>query len=471
MKSIKKINRNTYIYFAIIIVFVSLSFFVSMHHEPWADEANPWLIARDASIPDLFKVYLHSEGHPSLWYLILKFFQFCGLKYTNFYLIPILFSTIGLVIFLFKSNFKLYLKILFPFTYFIFYQYTIVARGYCLILPLLSLIAWIYPKRYDKPYLFSILLILLLNLEAYTYILSGCIFILYLYDYIKLVKKKEKPKKSYLISLIILSFSFIITAIYTFPSGNYSIDHRGSGYFLSDSLITSFHYPGIIKYFATLLIIPIIYITYEKYGSKRKIIELAIFTLPIIGFFIFKYYNLWHLGIIFEVFIFLLWIHEFNDIKVFNYLLLITFAIQLSWSVASINYDLKNNYSSGKTVANFIKKYNYKEMNIYALSYYEVSINPYFNQNIFKNWDQEYSFFYINYNNKFYRKRIDEAFINKYRPDMVISSSIANNLNNNKFKSKYYNKYYFKGYTYVENKKYENQEIVVYVLKNKDIIR
>lgn len=476
MKKCEKLNTSIanssfkYLYMGILFLFVVLSIFVGIHHEPWADEANPWLMAKGVSTIDLFTTYLHSEGHPALWYLILKMFQMLGLKYSSFFILPIFFSTLGVAVFLFKSNFKPYLKVLFPFTYFIFYQYTIVARGYCLILLLLSLIAWIYPKRQEKCLTFSILLILLLSLESYTYLLSGSLFLLYLYDYYQLRKEGNKNLR-YRNCLILLFFFFLITAIYVFPSSTYSFDHHGSLYSLSDSFFTSFYSNSIIKYFSTTLILFLFYFVYQKKGTKRQKIEVILFLLPIIAFFFLKYYNLWHLGIVFEVFIFCLWIHNLEEIKVFNFLLLVTFIIQITWSCSSTCYDLKNNYSSGEEVAKFIKQYDYQNMDIYGLSYYDVVVNPYFSDNIYKNWEQDYSFFYIDYKNVFYRKRIDKDFIKQEKPDMIVNSTISGCLDSNRFESSDYNKYSFKGATYIENKKYENQEMVVYVLKEKDEVK
>ncbi len=461
-------SRITYLYIGILFFFVVLSIFVSIHHEPWADEANPWLMAKGASVSELFTTYLHSEGHPALWYLVLKVFQWFGLKYNYFFIIPIIFSTLGVAIFLFQSNFKMYLKILFPFTYFIFYQYTIVARGYCLILLLLSLLAWIYPKRKEKCLTFSILLILLLSLESYTYLLSGSLFLLYLYDYYQL-KKEGKKNKKYRNCLILLFFSFLLTAIYVFPSSTYSLPHQGSLYSLSDSFFTSFHSNRVIKYFSTIFLLFLFYFIYQKQGTKRQKIEVLFFLLPIIAFFLLKYHNLWHLGIILEVFLFCLWIHHFENSKVLNIVLLVTFLIQISWSISSTHYDIKNNYSSGKEVANFIKQYDYQNMDIYGMSYYDVVVNPYFSKNIYKNWEPKYSFFYLDYKNRFYHQKIDENFIKKEKPDMIVNSTITKLLDSNQFESNDYHKYVFKGFTYIENQKYENQEIVVYVRKEKDI--
>jgi len=44
---------------------------IAYHHEPWGDEAQAWLIARDSSLDDIFFKRLHYEGTPGLWNLLL----------------------------------------------------------------------------------------------------------------------------------------------------------------------------------------------------------------------------------------------------------------------------------------------------------------------------------------------------------------------------------------------------------------
>ena len=35
-------------------------------HEPWADEAQAWVLARDSSLWEIFRYRLHYEGTPAL---------------------------------------------------------------------------------------------------------------------------------------------------------------------------------------------------------------------------------------------------------------------------------------------------------------------------------------------------------------------------------------------------------------------
>ena len=69
-----------------------------MHHEHWSDEAQSFLLARDTKLSELFH-YGKYEGTPPLWFLIIKLFLALGGTYGTFFLLPILFSTIGLILF------------------------------------------------------------------------------------------------------------------------------------------------------------------------------------------------------------------------------------------------------------------------------------------------------------------------------------------------------------------------------------
>lgn len=61
-------------YLAVIVI-------VMCFHEPWFDEAQSWLIARDSSFSELLTLRPHYEGHPPLWTLILSIPAKTGVPY------------------------------------------------------------------------------------------------------------------------------------------------------------------------------------------------------------------------------------------------------------------------------------------------------------------------------------------------------------------------------------------------------
>ena len=107
----KKIN------ILITIVFLAISLLIGYNHEPWVDEAQSWVIARDASVYEIVWDIARYEGTFPLWHLTLKLFMCFGLTYENLFIVPIIISLIGVIIFLSKVDAPKYVKILLPFTF------------------------------------------------------------------------------------------------------------------------------------------------------------------------------------------------------------------------------------------------------------------------------------------------------------------------------------------------------------------
>src|SRR3954471_21317868 len=113
-------------------IFVTLLAVAVSHHEPWMDEAQAWLLAKDTSFKELFLKYLRYEGSPGLWHLVLMIPAKLGLPYFTINILSAAFSACGVWIFLRYSPFPPLIRMLFPFSYFILFQYAVVARSYCL---------------------------------------------------------------------------------------------------------------------------------------------------------------------------------------------------------------------------------------------------------------------------------------------------------------------------------------------------
>ena len=145
--------------------------------------------------------------------------------------------------------------------------------------------------------------------------------------------------------------------------------------------------------------------------------------------------------------------------------LLLILLVQTYFSITSSSYDYKNTYSPAFQAATFLKQY--KNCNIYGLTFNEGAINPYFKHNIYQNWNKNLGFFYWNTKSKFYQQKIDEKYMLKHNLEIVVTSKFYTTLDYNQLKEKY-NQYVFHGYSYFENKKYEDQTQIIYVLKKID---
>lgn len=380
MEKLKKNFRKNILNIIILLIFVVLELYFAQFHEHWADEAQSWLIARDNSVIEILN-YTKYEGTPCLWFIIVKLFINIGFTYEQFYLIPIIFSTIGIFIFLFKFELPWYIKILFPFSFFIFFQNTIVARSYCLVLLSIEMLFLLYKNRFETPIKFWVALTFFMSISLHTYIVAGSIYAIYLYDFLKNRKYFSKNKKKICkVAIILIFLTFLVNLIIIFPDENIGFGGDGGSrfdYIIGEATISS---NSIV-----LNVISIVSLTYFllRYNSLGNIIKIITIFFPIIAFLTVVHCQLWHIGIIFELIFFML-LKDVNkkEMKIFILLILI---INNYWNVKTIIYDYNNLYSSAEEVADFIKTIDYENKEIYGLKYMPTSIQPYFDKNIYIN--------------------------------------------------------------------------------------
>jgi hypothetical protein len=106
-----------------------------------------------------------------------------------------------------------------------------------------------------------------------------------------------------------------------------------------------------------------------------------------------KYRNLWHQGILFLLWIFVLWIsYEKYRNKSLNLLtksviggLAVVLVVQMYWCINALTYDINHNYSASYSVAKYIKANKLDKENIFVSGWKTISILPYFSKNIFSN--------------------------------------------------------------------------------------
>lgn len=146
---------------------------VGAHHEPWVDEAQAWLLARDCSLSELLGVRLRYEGSPGLWHVILWGLVRAGMPYGALFLISTGCALAGAAIVLFRAPFPLPLRVLVVSSYFFAYQYAVVARSYALDLVLVPALAATYARRLERPLAYGALVALLANANAHSFVLAA----------------------------------------------------------------------------------------------------------------------------------------------------------------------------------------------------------------------------------------------------------------------------------------------------------
>ncbi len=461
MEKLKKISK-IFSKILVISIFIVLAGLSSEFHEPWSDEAQSFLIARDTSLSEVLS-YMKYEGTPPLWVFILKLFIFLGGTYETLYILPIFFSTIGLIIFEFKIKAPWYIKLLFPFSYFILYQYTIIARSYCLIFPVLMLLALVYNKRFERPILYSIVLYILMNISLHTLIIAGSLYLIYL---IEVVKDKKYKTKKISIACILIFITLAVTVLITLPAEDCVYMSNGGKNFLyviTEETIGNDE-PTIIQGVITVLFLITLYIIMRKKDNK-DFFEISILFLPLLAFFMIVTCQKWHIGIVWILFVsYLIMKDIINKDLIAKIFVTFICVVQVIWTFKSYKYDIFENYSASKNAAEFIKQYNYEELYIYGLGYSVTAIQPYFEKNIFDNKesDKAFNLWKVDGNYSQTEKFVTDADI-YVLSTIYLTEEVYENIK--KIDENLYEKYKFSGNIYVKDDIYEAEEYIILVKK------
>ena len=193
MNITKKLNRinefldtSLALRWLVWLIYIVLLCWVSYHHEPWHDEAQAWLIARDDSIWHMLTVTLHWEGHPPLWFLLLMPLAKLGVPFPlGLKLVNLCCCAVGMYFLVVKSPLPWMLRFFVPFSYFCFYQFGVVNRTYSLLMAAMFVTAYFYERRAEKPYQLAAALAVMSGAQAYGMMIATGVALVWGYELYK----------------------------------------------------------------------------------------------------------------------------------------------------------------------------------------------------------------------------------------------------------------------------------------------
>ncbi|WP_421784879.1 ABC transporter ATP-binding protein [Gardnerella sp. DNF00983] len=321
----------------IFIAYIAVVVVVMCFHEPWFDEAQSWLIARDSSFADLLTLRPHYEGHPPLWTLLLSIPAKTGVPYEiGLKGVQILCTALLGGWLIFRAPFSKLAVFLLPFTYFLCFQYGVTSRPYALLCTALFMVAHYWKQSDSKPsdtWKLALSLVLLCAISAYGIALAAGFALAWIWR----VAKSAGIRKAFaevfsnvnrLVSWIILALVGIASIICIWPAsnafasretfdGNSSLTQFLSFIFVmpSESMFTQF--AGDVSLRRLTLSIPsaiicviisiLIWAFAIRIAYRRGMLVSLI--LPYLTFAVVatQYFTLHHVGIVFAFFVAQLW--------------------------------------------------------------------------------------------------------------------------------------------------------------------
>jgi hypothetical protein len=399
MTGISRFKR--FVMLAVFAFYASLLAAGVSRHEPWFDEAQAWLLARDSSLMDMVNIHLRYEGSPGLWHFVLSPVAKAGFPYASLNILAALFALIGVAIFLAYAPFPLFIKILFPFSYFVLYQYAIVARSYVLLPGVLFLTAVLYPKRQQRPLSYALMLALLANISLHGLIMALCFAAI---DFFALLYHRKtfsaRAIKRYTAAFGLLFLAGLFAAWQLrFPPDHAAV-HPRQEYSLAFALAFTARFLSNALTESPILSFCVIALSLWHFWRTRV---LSLFLAPVLlmgHLFAFVYSSPWHEGILFLLWMFCLWIslakteHDSREQNWNRPLVLaglsLVLGIHLAWAYTAYTKDTRQTYSAARQVAEHLKSQTLLSP-IYATGFHSIAILPYFDRNIFANYQPRHA--------------------------------------------------------------------------------
>ena len=394
---IRKKIRSCWPEWTALSIYAALVAFAIPYHEPWADEAQAWQLARSLSLPTLFQSYIRYEASPGLWHFLLWILIRAHVSYTGLHWICGAIAVTATAVLVFKSPFPRYLKLTLPFTVFLLFQYAVVARSYVLVPILLYLIALFWKRN---PLVLALLLGLLGNVALHASVISGGLAIVYLIEQIRSGGIKDPLRmRPYLLGALILCslWAFALwTAWPTRDNAFYTLQIRGkSGPFFMKAVV-SLCWGTCQPWILSLAFWVAIAVCLR---SRRSLFYL----LPVLFFATFSgavHFGWWHVGLLTPLVICLLWISwpapsgRVSRSELLGRAALVVMTLgQILWAAYAIEYDHYNACSPDLAAAEFLRPLVQQGASI-AVTYSDdpegqasrsIGILPYFDHNIFVN--------------------------------------------------------------------------------------
>jgi hypothetical protein len=436
-----------------LFVYAVLLAWAVPHHEPWADEAQAWQIARTLPLVQIFHVLAY-EAHPGLWYVCLWVLSRLHVNYAGMHWVSAAIAFAGVAVLVTTAPFPRFIKLLLPFTFFLAFQYAIVARSYVLVPLLIFLCAYFWRQRFERPLTIALLLGLLANVAPHAAAISGGFAIVYVIDFrLKRNDDCSRAPASRLYGGAALLLAFYVISIWTAlpardasgavlvvkPNATQSTPIQAQDSQLSPSYprpepvnkrsiqwlawkiewrLSGALTEGLVHPFWLGCVFWVL-LAWKLFKTRKPHYLLPAVFLVVLSHL---YAWFWHAGLMLPCVIALLWMtwpreeSAFRKLPLYEMLpalmLFVIAVVQISWAEFAFQFDHAHEYAAGPATAAFLKPFVSSHVSTLAIGndFLSVDVEPYFNSQIFRN--EPYPYYWWSTHNpskQLYKKYLTEA--------------------------------------------------------------
>jgi hypothetical protein len=377
---------------------------VGIRHEPWFDESQAWLLARDNGFWQLLAHRVRYEGTPGLWHVVLWLAIRAGLPFQWFFTIPMAFSVAGAAVIVWRAPFPAWLSIAFLASYFFGYQYAVIARSYCLDLLLFPLAAMLFARRVDRPLAYALVVGLIANANTHGF-LVGAMLGLELAWQCARHRTLRRPDNAVALAICGGLCLFALFCAWQ-PSDN---DYLHPGFraspvitltlylchaFVDHIDVWSWDMPGKYESFCCVALSLVLLYCIAKLilAGRNAMIHFSVLGVLLL-FSALVYAKTWHSGILFLSCLFVLWVEWDNcqaraDRRNLMVIIAVVLGLQAVQTIRTGLWDIEHVYSPGRQAATALIAYrvNHPHARIDGYGDFAFNVQPWLDGNPFGNY-------------------------------------------------------------------------------------
>ncbi len=201
-----------------LATFIALLVTLATRHEMWRDEVRAFSVATRAPSWAAMFSSLHQEGHPALWYIVLR--AGYAVTHSNIVLpgIAILVSAAAAYLILRYAPFPFWLRLSAVFGAFLGYELSVVARNYGIGVLFMVAACVVFPSRQERPWMLAVCLALMANTSVHAALASMVLLFIWLTDVFEPARRANLMKPATLASLALVIGGIVLAFVTARPT-------------------------------------------------------------------------------------------------------------------------------------------------------------------------------------------------------------------------------------------------------------
>lgn len=360
-----------------LTVYIGLQLAALVFHEPWPDELQAWLIARDASPLDILFRIERYEATPGLWHLLLWVPAHISQNPLLLNFTAAVISIVSVAVILFRSPFPMWFRLGLPFTYFLGYQYSIIARGYCLATLGFVLVSLTYKARWQQPWRYVLSLLLLAHSTTHGFLVAA---VFASYDLWGWDSEKRAAKRGLLklAPVFILGMLAVVVQLFPRPADYQFV--MNSTKFINFYAISLNNALAEYRWLTAVIVLSSLYAFYRG----RVLYHFLAAYLGLGFFFSTQYYRPYHSGFLFLVWMFCVWqcyavpeSEKHVSKKALELGMACLLVVQVYQTALTVSYDYREPYTGLQAAVQDVARRNIPLNQLTLSNFYGMTLNAY----------------------------------------------------------------------------------------------